>query len=421
MTDLTDTIFLHKKEAERLFAGAAFLDGSYARQECGWLSASKVSDEHIRVFWDLVKNGTDPDKAAMDTGIYYDILEYTSRVPTSMHIAAYAQTISTDAYLIESASLLPNMARAITARDERELRKLAQAINDGAPETGYQIPTAVDVGLEFQTSLESAGDRSEITGVGGIDIATGGFEKQTMTVIAARPSMGKSALGIDISRKRARCGRNTMLFTLEMSRRSVWARMACGDAGVDWRTVRSGKATPEQIEALKAKSADLIDELSDRLLIDDTSRMTMDEIWRRVSRYRPELVIIDHLGLIKSDEQNEVKALGDISWMGKIMAKEFDIPVIFLYQLNRGTESRDNKRPTMADLRGSGKIEENADNVMFLYRPDYYDPSNTIEQATTSKVEVIIGKFRDGARNLCVNLYYDLKKQTFFDETRRLP
>lgn len=415
--ELVATLSLHQSESEKLFAGAVMLDQEYARQVCGWLPANVFRDEKVRAFWDQVKGGTDASTAAMQLQAYYEFAGYMTRVTTSFDLPAFANTISTDHFLVRSAGMLSEMARAISDRDTERLRELSRRITDNSPIASGQIPNAVDVGLEFQSELDDIGMRSEMTGIPNLDTATGGLEKQTLTVIAARPSMGKSALAIQIAKWRAEYlrDRKVMLISLEMNRRSIWARMACGELCLSWRDIRSGKGTAEQLDALRDKSGDLMNRLEDRMLLDDTSRMSVDDIWRRVSSYRPKFLIVDHMGLVHSSEQNEVTALGQISWGLKMIAKQFDIPVVALYQLNRGTESRDNKRPAMSDLRGSGKIEENADNIFFLYRPDYYDDARPTQQ-TVSKTEILVAKFRDGVRNIGVHLQYHLDEQKFYPE-----
>lgn len=415
---LNETLALHQAEAERLFAGAVMLDADYVRETCGWLAPEKIHNETIRDFWRRVREGTDPHQAAMDLKAYYEFLTYITKIESSYNATVFANTISADCYLGESGRTLSEMARAISSRDINTLRSLANSITENSPDSGDNIPTAAEVGLEFQVMLDNLDGRSENTGIRLLDDATGGLEKQTLTVIAARPSMGKSALGIQICKFKAEHeGKRVLLFSLEMNRKSIWARMACGEEKIAWRDVRAGRASGLQIQALKDRSANLMDRLDTRLLIDDTSSMSMEDVWRKISRYRPEFVVIDHMGLVSSREENEVLALGQISRSGKILAKQFDIPVVMLYQLNRGTEMRDNKRPTMSDIRGSGKIEENADNIFFLYRPDYYDDAKPVQQVT-SETEIIIAKFRDGMRNIAVKLLYHLGDQEFRAKAR---
>jgi len=416
--DITGTILSHQIEAERLFAGAVMIDDEYARQVCGWLAPEMIHDEKIRAFWTKVLGGVDAHQAALDVQAYYEIASYISRVVSTYEMTAYANTISMDHYLAESGRTLSAMARAIAGRNTDLLRELAQSIAEKSPVAADEIPNAVDIGLEFHAALEDLEMRSERTGITSLDNATGGLEKQTLTILAARPSMGKSALGIQICKWKAeKEGKKVILFSLEMSRRSIWARMVCGELRVPWRDVRARRVNAETLEAVDQKSNELMERLSDRFLVDDTSNQSMDDIWRKVSLYRPDLVVIDHLGLVNSREENEVQALGEISNMSKALAKQFDIPVLMLYQLNRGTEARDNKRPMMSDLRGSGKIEENADNIFFLYRPDYYDEAKP-DQQTVSKTELIISKFRDGIRNIYVYLQFHLDEQWFYPEAR---
>lgn len=426
---VTETIFFHQGKAEKLFMGGVFLDEEFARRECGWLPPAIITNPGIRRFWELILNGRTAADAAMEAQVYFDAIEALVEVPSYSQTPAYADAISMDHYLRQSGMVLSEMARAIVARNAGQLRSLAQGIIEQNPISGMAIPSAVDIGLEFIADLDDIKQISERTGITSLDKATGGLEKQTLTILAARPSMGKSALAIQIARYKAGFEKkNVLFFSLEMKPKSIWARMACGDLEVSWRDIRedrvSGKEgftredVEEQKQAVADKSSALIDELEERLRIDGRPKLSMDDVWRAVSHYQPDFVVIDHLGLLRMNGDDEVRALGEASWAGKAMAKEFDIPVLMLYQLNRNTEGRENKRPTMSDLRGSGKIEENADNILLMYRSDYYEGTQQAPK-TVSDTEIIIAKFRDGKRNLCVDLEYHLAKQRFF--SRRLP
>jgi replicative DNA helicase len=185
--------------------------------------------------------------------------------------------------------------------------------------------------------------------------------------------------------------------------------MACGYAGLTWQKVRKGELDWSQQNLLKTENAKLIDELGTQLLIDDNSRRSIDDVWQAVAREKPDLVIIDHLALMADKSDNEVRRLGDISWGGKMIAKEFNCAVFFAQQLNRGTEDRQNKRPLLSDLRDSGELEQNADQVVFLYREDYYS-GNSLDISPT---EIILAKFRDGAIG-STKVMFNKSKQRFY-------
>jgi replicative DNA helicase len=272
--------------------------------------------------------------------------------------------------------------------------------------------------------LDNVGGRVEKTHISNFDYATGGLEKQTLSIIGARPSMGKTSLGSQIAQENAKHGRKVIYFSLEMSKMSLWARMACGKLvpPVPWRDVLAKRVSPETIERIKEKSRELALEYGEYLLIDDKANMTSEDIYRKVSNIGPDLIVVDHLDLVgrsNRGREQEVTRLGNISRYGKIIAKEFDIPTIYLMQLNRQTEAvgRANKRPSMGDIRGSGEIEQDADNVFFLYRKDYYEESTTAPPLV-SETEIIVAKFRNGIRNIQIKEMYHLDEQWFYPQKK---
>lgn len=392
------------------------LDPAYARKHCGWLEPGLFLDERLGRFWGQVKDGKDPHQAAIEMGMYFEIAGQMTQVVSTFDTPFLAETISADRYLMEASSYIGDMVKAIHSRDVSGLRALAQCISSASPYTGEALPSSVQIAKEFEAMLDNIGGRSELTGISNLDYAMGGLEKQTLTVIGARPSMGKTSLGAQIAQNNARAKRKTIVFELEMSRSSLWARMACGKLEISWRDVLAKRVTKANLDAIRKTSRALADEYGDYLLIDDTPAMTSEDIYRKVANITPDLIIVDHLDLVNRQERGKLREdmrVGNISRYGKIIAKEFDIPTIYLVQLNRDTEHRDNKRPTMSDLRNSGEIEQDADNVFFMYRPDYYDDA-TKDPPKISKTEIIVGKFRNGIRNIQIDLMYNLPQQWFY-------
>lgn len=420
-TPLTpDLLAQHQGKTERLFSGGVMLDPGYARKHCGWLEPGLFIDRRLGQYWKAVKGGQDPHQAAMELGLYMEIAGYMTQVVSMYDTPYLAETISGDRYLIEASAYLGDMAKAIQNRDIIGLRSLAQCVSSASPYTGDTLPSALQISREFEALLDNIGGRVEQTGIANFDNATGGLEKQTLSIIGARPSMGKTSLGAQIAQNNAKGGRKVILFSLEMSRASLWARMACGKLRINWRDVLAKRVTPAQVDAIRKKSRELADEYGDNLLIDDKPAMSSEDIYRKVSNVGPDLFIVDHLDLVDRagrGKENEVIRLGNISRFGKVIAKEFDIPAVYLMQLNRDTEKRDNKRPNLADIRGSGEIEQDADNVFFMYRPDYYDDA-TKDPPKVSRTEIIVGKFRNGIRNIQINLMYHLDEQWFYPEKK---
>jgi replicative DNA helicase len=416
---LSESLSLHQGKTEQLFAGAVLINEDYALRACGWLEPASFRDARLGQFWSQVKDGKPAASAAMDLGLYFEIAGYMAQVVSSFDVPYLAQTISADRYLIEASSYLGDMARAIGERNVDGLRDLARCVADASPYTGETIPGAVQIGREFEAMLDHIDGRVELTGIPNLDAATGGLEKQTLTILAARPSVGKTALGSQIMQNGAAHGRKVLMFQAEMARAQLWARMACGRLKIAWRDVLAKRVTAAQIQQIKAQSKQLQAEFGDNLLIDDSPNLTNEDIYRKVGAVEPDLVIVDHLDLINRKERgklNEVIRLGNNSRFGKIIAKEFDIPCLYLMQLNRDLEHRESKRPELKDLRFSGDIEQDADNVVFIYRADYHEGA-TEEPPKLSKTELIVGKFRNGIRNIAINVIYDLEAQWFYAQT----
>lgn len=421
MTDsfsLTDQIAIHQQAAEWLLAGGAFLDPEYAREFCGWLDPSSLRTPELQRYWSAILSGSDPTEAAINAGCYTQVVGKMNQVVSRWEIPSFANVIAQDQFLHASALTLSEMAKAIAGRDSETLRRLSQSILEQSPSKGDQILSAVDVGLEFQAALDDVGTAIVPTGIIPLDRKMGGFDRQSLIIIAGRPGMGKTSAGLQSAVENAKSGQRVIYFSLEMSRRDLWARLACGRAEVDWRKIKAKLATTEEVRLVEQASADLMDELGDRLLIDDKALTTNEDIFRRVSQYRPDLIVVDHLDLVNRQQRGQIREdlrIGNNSRMGKAIAKQFDIPAIYLCQLSRAVEGRENKRPVLSDLRNSGEIEQDADVVAFLYRPDYYEEER--ESKNVVMCEWWLEKVRNGKAGVKAETMLNLTKQHFYPKT----
>ena len=232
------------------------------------------------------------------------------------------------------------------------------------------------------------------TGFSGLDRVLVGMAKSDLVLVGARPGMGKTSFAMNVAVSAARrSGKAVCVFSLEMSAEQLVTRLLSSEALVDSYHLRSGELTDEDWQKLAHASSILSD---CQILIDDTTGMTVTGMMAKLRRVKNlGLVVIDYLGLMQSEHRNDnrVQEVSEISRNLKLMAKEFQIPVICCAQLSRGPESRTDKRPMLSDLRDSGAIEQDADIVMFLYREEYYkdkeNPQNT--------AEVIVAKNRHGS------------------------
>lgn len=414
---ITDQLLRHKREAEWLFAACAINSTNDARQLCGWLQAEQFHDVDLRRFWAAILGGEDGTKAAIDAGILFKIGGYLTReILHSWDITHYAAAIAEDIYLVEIAERAGQMMSLVSQRKSGEVRELVGEMG-GLSSTGrLDIPDAADAGIAFLSTLD---DKPDViySGIPDLDHKFGGFNKRNLVLVAARPSMGKTALALQIARTAAAAHKKVIYFSLEMAAESLWSRLACGDAGIDSRKYKTRSLSEHDRQSLVDTTNSIIGEIGDYLFIDDRSSLTTEDIWRACAQLRPDVIVVDHLSLVKEDADNEVLRLGKVSWGGKQIAKEFNLCAIYPMQLSRDVENRANKRPTLSDLRGSGELEQNADVVMFIHRPDYYN--NNGQEIGVSPTELLIGKDREGARNVMVKAQYNLIQQKFYGETKR--
>jgi len=232
------------------------------------------------------------------------------------------------------------------------------------------------------------------TGFHGLDDVTSGFQPSELLILAARPAMGKTALVCNFALAVAEQGQGVLLFSLEQSRLELAERLLCIYGKLDGHKLRQGELDDVEQHALM-EAADRLRGM--KLFIDDTGGRTMSQvaaIARRLKRrHGLGIVIIDYLQLIEPEDKNvpREQQISSITRRLKFLAKDLDIPVIALAQLNRSVEQREDKRPRLADLRESGAIEQDADIVMFLHRPEAYDPEDRPGEA-----DLIVAKNRHG-------------------------
>ncbi len=269
------------------------------------------------------------------------------------------------------------------------LRTELQSMRDVIAETFRQIETL------YQRKEKITGVP---TGFSDLDNKLAGLQPSDLIIVAARPAMGKTAFALNILANAAmKTDVPAAVFSLEMSAQQLATRMLCAHARVGGADLRQGQVT----DAQWAKLIKAVGDLSEaKIYVDDTPALSLLELRARARRLKQErglgLVVIDYLQLMRGSElaarRSREQEISEISRGLKALAKELDIPVVALSQLNRGVESRSDKRPMMSDLRESGAIEQDADVVMFLYRDDYYNP----DSEKKGLAEVIIGKARSG-------------------------
>ena len=240
------------------------------------------------------------------------------------------------------------------------------------------------------------------TGFKELDKLTSGFQPGNLIIIAARPSMGKSALALNMAQNLAvRHDVPVALFTLEMSKSEVTQRMMCAEARVESQSLRTGQLKPDDWPRLTAACDKL---MKAPIWVDDTGSITMMEIRSKARRLKSReptlgLIIVDYLQLMTSggNSENRVQEVSQISRQLKILARDLEVPILALSQLSRAVEQRHDKRPILSDLRESGSIEQDADLVGFVYRDEYYNGEESDSQGIA---ELILAKHRNGPTDM---------------------
>jgi replicative DNA helicase len=334
------------------------------------------------------------------------LAEILGAVPHAANAPYYAQIVRQKAVtreLIQAANEIlregysnSHSSDELLERAERLVFNIAEDQSSGATvELRDVVTRAMD-----RIALR-ADERHPVTGLSSgyfeLDDLTAGFQGQQLIILAARPSMGKTAFALNLCEHAAVERRSGVLFvSLEMGQLELAERLLCARSKVDGHKLRTGQGLGTREMALLGKAYDEMREAP--LFIDDTPARTMMQITanaRRLKlRHNIGLIVVDYIQLIDSDDSRDSRQeqIAKISRRLKTLARELDVPVIALSQLNRGVENREDRRPRMADLRESGAIEQDADMVLLLHRPEYYDANDQPGIA-----ELIVAKNRNGA------------------------
>ena len=421
-TDLIEKLPPQATEAERAVLGGILLDPEAATRAIEVvLPEAFYHPAHARIYRAMIalfskhepidvmtlseemRKSGDLDSAG---GIAF-LTELVDSVPSAANIEHYAKIVL-DKYILRQ---LIGASTAIS-RECYRAETDAGSILDEAEQKIFRVSESrVSQGFahikdilkerfeEIQRVHES---RESITGLstGFIDLDkyTAGFHPGDMVIVAGRPSMGKTSFALNIAQHVGLDAKKPVaIFSLEMSKELLVQRLLCSEAQVDAQKVRRGFTSAKDIERL-TNAAGLLSEAP--IFIDDTPAITTLDIRARARRLKVErdisMIVIDYLQLARTSDraENRQQEISSISRSMKALAKELGVPVVALSQLSRAVEARGgDKRPMLSDLRESGAIEQDADLVLFLYRPEFYDPGDPEKEG---KAELIIGKQRNG-------------------------
>ena len=436
-----DRTLPHNLEAEKCVLGAILINNQSFNQAAEVIDAGDFfRDAHRRIFEKMVLLTDRNDPVDLITlkdeltrsgeldevgGPAY-ISALTDGVPRTANVEHYARIVrekSTLRRLIQSASDVA--ARAYAAEEDAdelldEAERVIFQIAEGRMRSGFvRVGELVDSGYQLIEQLQA--QKGLVTGVpsGFVDLdeMTSGFQKSDLVIVAARPSMGKTSLVLNMAVNCAvEAGKSIGIFSLEMSKEQLFMRMLTSESRVDAHRFRGGFLGEQDYARLVDAFARLHDA---RIYIDDTPAAGILEMRAKSRRLKLEhgldMIVIDYLQLMQGRGRFESRQqeLASISRSLKILAKELEVPILALSQLSRAPETRGDHRPQLSDLRESGALEQDADVVLFIFRDDMYAVDGERNPETEGTAEIIIGKQRNGPTG-AVRLAF-LKQYTRFE------
>lgn len=427
-----ERVMPHDTLAEQSVLGALLVDPS----KMGTVQAVLEKDDFYRqshkLMFEAIEKVFDRD-GSFDIGniqIYLDandaleniggaeyLVEVISKAPSTVYVENYANTVKSNSILrklIVSSTQIMNDAYAagedvqdVLDKSEKLILSIGENNHSNRPKEMQKL-----VQEAFERIIELSETQTDVVGLpsgyADLDKLTSGFQPDQLIILAARPSVGKTAFALNIAQNVATKSKvPVIIFSLEMGAIDMVNRMICAEGNIHAGNLKTGQLTEDEWNSLTV-AADTLREAP--IFIDDTAGIRVSEIrakCRRLKQEHPELglIVIDYLQLIEgSGQENRQQEVSEISRQLKKLAKELGVPVIALSQLSRGLEHRQNKRPMLSDIRESGSIEQDADIVAFLYREDYHQQEGDEEvehndDLPDNSVEIIVAKNRSGARD----------------------
>ncbi|ABS60522.1 replicative DNA helicase [Fervidobacterium nodosum] len=430
-------------EAEQALIGSILIEPEKLDNIVSIVSSSDFYDQRHRYIFSVIEQ-------LHDEGLPIDIISVCDRlrnqdlldkiggelyvaqladsVPTSAHAEIYAQIIRDKAILrelIAAGSQIVQNAYTDVAVDEilDEAERLVFRIAESrATKTYIDVKSALTEVFEHLEELRE----KHLKGLGGLvtgiptgfkklDEMTSGFHRSDLIIIAARPSVGKTAFALNLAKNMALVGEASVgIFSLEMSREQLIQRLLCMESLVDLQKVRRGWLSDDEWKRLVQGASKL---MKANIIVDDESnlepRVLRAKARRMKKEYNVDAIFIDYLQLMNLGDRRDSRQqeISEISRSLKLLARELDISIIALSQLSRAVEQREDKRPRLSDLRESGAIEQDADVVIFLYRDEYYKKQHV---DLPHETEIIIGKQRNGPIGT-VTLMFNPSFTNFFE------
>ncbi|HIF41629.1 MAG TPA: replicative DNA helicase [Planctomycetes bacterium] len=416
----------HDLAAERSVLGALLINPLHLADVVELLKTDDFYDRRHRLIYeqmvDLAERNQPVDAITVGTALKSNealaasggdgyLVDLISVVPNAAHLMHHARLVNHTSLLrtlIDSCTDIISRSYG-THPDEESVTQLL----DEAENRIFKINSSKDSGGAVEVGglladafklLEAQRTRGDLTGLPSgfldLDEMLGGFNPGELTVIAARPAMGKTAFALNLiehaaTHRPAHFDHDPaiLFFSLEMGRLSIVQRMLSSRARVDSHKMRTGRVDPAAFADLTHAAGDL---QKTRLFLDDTPGLTIMSVRSRARRLKHQsgldMIVLDYLQLMNAKAENRQQEISLISRSLKDLARELEVPILALSQLSRSVESREDKRPMLSDLRESGSIEQDADVVLMLYRAEYYNPT----EENKGQAEVICAKHRNG-------------------------
>jgi len=414
-----EQIVPHSREAEQSVIGSLLIDPDALLEVIGWLQpehfyihdAGKVYGAMIdlhrnsRPHNDIVELSTVFD-AQGDETIRYFMMDCINEVPTSVNVKYYAETVrerATRRLIINTCTKGATLAYQTENNIDEVVSSFQADVFKATMETGKgELESVKASGMAYLEKLETARQNPQAlsglsTGLSAVDAIIGGLKRQDVIILAAATSMGKTAGAITIADNLTKAGYYGAFFSLEMAKEQIINRFISMRVGIEWEDLQRGNLTDAQMSRVYDEMGRLADS---NLYIDDTPALTPEQIMARARKLAMtrglDYIVVDYLGLVSVPEAkgNSYAEISLASRRLKTVAKSLNVPMIVPAQISRSNVQRGDKRPTLTDLRDSGKIEEDADVVCFIYRDGYYN-ENTLDP---NVAEWIIRKNRTGGR-----------------------
>lgn len=437
----------HHQEAEMNVLGTIFLDPKEILTVIDQLNNEDFFDQGHQLIFQAMKD-LQMDQMKIDYtsvaakleasqqlakvgGIKY-LLQLSEFVPSTRHLETYIDLVKDSALKRETISLASEILEKgyqgeMDASDyvtyaEESIFALAQKRKTSAFAELAEVIREVKEKTELNRD-KKGGITGLRTGFSNLDNLTAGLQPEELIILAARPSMGKSAyamnLALNVAKRNADGQAGVAIFSLEMSNEQLAARMLSAESNIENNKIKTGHLTSREWQFLEGGMQSLS---RLKIMFDDSASVSVADIrakCRKLSQEgRLDFVVIDYLQLIKGDDRsgNRQEEVAKISRSLKQMARELKIPILALSQLSREVEKREDKRPLLADLRESGSIEQDADIVMFLYREDYYERK---QENKTGEVELSIAKNRQGMAGVVLKYRFDTEFSRFTAQSDR--